>query len=442
MGASSSPGPVDSDRGRSAARWNELLDGLSVDALTDAFIERVLQLSSYREAPLPASEIRRTGAASFAALIESLRTDLPEGGAGVSRSGASGGSSASGASGAAGADRDDSADDADRDCSAVGRPSGDDHLEAVKMAISTDVGVSRARAGVPVESLMTAIRLDFSVLWGALTELSGPGDAELLVRHADHVWNVVDSYASQTQTAYMDELQRMSHEASSVRQGFVASLFGPSAAPRALLERIAAGLGVDPDAPFVLAVGAGDDAAALRVAVALAARGGAEVFTHPLADALLAFWATDQRPGSALHDAGHRVSELRCGLVEQVEGLAGLWDASHLALDLAQLVRKDDGGALTLRSGWGRLARARLAGGGIPLAADVDAALGGCGRMERTRLVEAVRAYLDTGSVGTTARALYCHRNTVMNRLRRFAELTGIDPTVPREAARLVVAWA
>ncbi|MGO3280856.1 MAG: helix-turn-helix domain-containing protein, partial [Brevibacterium aurantiacum] len=40
------------------------------------------------------------------------------------------------------------------------------------------------------------------------------------------------------------------------------------------------------------------------------------------------------------------------------------------------------------------------------------------------------------------AAELFCHRNTVANRLRRFADLTGVDPMIPAEAARLVVGWA
>ena len=55
--------------------------------------------------------------------------------------------------------------------------------------------------------------------------------------------------------------------------------------------------------------------------------------------------------------------------------------------------------------------------------------------------MEAVQTYLSTGSIAESAARLYCHRNTLMNRLRRFTELTGIDPTVPAQAARLVVAW-
>nr|WP_255426956.1 helix-turn-helix domain-containing protein [Pseudonocardia sp. C8] len=47
--------------------------------------------------------------------------------------------------------------------------------------------------------------------------------------------------------------------------------------------------------------------------------------------------------------------------------------------------------------------------------------------------------YLDSGSVTEAAAALYCHRNTVLNRLRRFERLTGLDLTRPRDAALAVV---
>ena len=45
---------------------------------------------------------------------------------------------------------------------------------------------------------------------------------------------------------------------------------------------------------------------------------------------------------------------------------------------------------------------------------------------ERDLLLETLRTWLDTGgSAGQTAARLYCHRNTVLNRLRRLEGLTG-----------------
>jgi len=376
-------------------RWNTLLDGLSVERLTNCFLDRVLQLEDYRDGTLPASEIRRTAAASFEALIESLRSgqDSPE-------------------------------------------------LVAARQDIALEVGVSRARAGLPVESLMTAIRQDFTVLWSELTALAGSSDAELMVHRAETVWEVVDSYAAQTQATYMRERQRMAQEASSLRQGHVAALFGTAVPPPEILSRIAEGLGVAAGATLVVAATTTENTPALHLVVAAAARRGTDLFTHPMPDGLTAFWAADDRPGSPRQEATAQVRSLRCGLVEQVPGLAGVRTAAQTARTLASLAGEQDSGALTMSNAWARLARLRLAETGAPVVPDVDSALASCGPAERARLSEAVRSYLASGSVARSAEELFCHRNTLMNRLHRFEQLTGIDVTVPQQAARLVVAWS
>ena len=376
-------------------RWNALLDGLSVDRLSSLFLERVLRLEDYRDGTLPASEIRRTAAASFRTLIASLR-----------------------------------------------QTSDQRELAAVRQDIALEVGVSRARAGVPVESLTSAIRLDFTVLWNELMLLADPADAELLVRRAETVWHVVDSYAVQTQATYLDERQRMAQEASSVRQGYVAALFGPASTPPELLARTALELGIAEDAVLAVAAAAADGAGQLHLAAAAASRRGAAVFTHPLPDGLAAFWVADSRAGSADRETMEQIRGIRCGLVEPVHGLAGLRTAARTARALAALAGDGDRAALTMRNAWARLARHRLAETGVPMVPDVDEALRQCGPVEKDRLQEAVRSYLATGSVARSAEQLFCHRNTLMNRLRRFTELTGIDVTVPEAAARLVVAWS
>ncbi len=381
-----------------AQRWSALLAQLSVEDLTDRFLDRVLRVPGYDTLPIPGSEIRRTGAASFDALIRGLQ-QADEG---------TDGSSA----------------------------------RAERLAIATDVGVSRARAGIPIETLMTAIRLDFSVLWGELICIADDTDAPLLVRHASRVWDIVDSYAGQTQSTYTAELQRMHNEASSVRQGYVAALFGELSPAAETLSHIASELRIAETAPLCVAMAIGEEMAGLRVVVASAAHRDEEIFTHHLGDGLVAFWPCDDRPGSALQAATSQISHLRLGLVEFVQGIAKLPDAAHLARDLANLLTPQDSGALTMTIAWARLARVRLGAWGSAITADLDVGLSRCGVAERARLIEAVRAYLATGSIAASSDALFCHRNTLMNRLRRFADVTGIDVTVPQHAARLVVAWA
>lgn len=409
------------------ARWGELLDALDLDELTESFVARVAAVPGYDPAPLPLSELRRTGRNSFATLIDGLR--------------------AGGFTGA--------------------------------VAVSTDVGVSRARAGIPLEALMTAIRLDFTVLWEALTRVAAPSDAELVIRHTGDVLSTVDDYIVQVQQAYTAEQARMRAEESSVRQGVIAGLFQDADPTAERLATIASALGLEVDDALIVAAAGAEDTPALRVIVSAHERAGGTMFTHHLGDVLIAFTrAQGVRPGGAAgRDTGRvesgraesgraesgragggegprtggsglrtdeiedRLAEARVGVVAAA-GLGSLRRSALTARDLAQVFEPGETGAMTWSRGWARLAGRALNATGKSVVADVDDALAGCGIAERERLVEAVRAYLDSGSIGRTADVLYCHRNTVANRLRRFAEVTGVDPTIPVQAARLVVAWA
>ena len=56
-------------------------------------------------------------------------------------------------------------------------------------------------------------------------------------------------------------------------------------------------------------------------------------------------------------------------------------------------------------------------------------------------LVETLDAYLDSGgAIEACARKLFVHPNTVRYRLKRIADFTGRDPTLPRDAYVLRVA--
>ena len=380
-------------------RWLELLDALDLDELTERFMTRVVTVAGYDPAPIPVSELRRTGRLSFSTLIEGLRAGGFDG----------------------------------------------------PVAVSTEVGVSRARAGIPLEALMTAIRHDFNVLWEVLTRVANQEDAELVIRHTGIVLSTVDEYVSQVQQAYTAELTRMRAEEDSVHAGLIASLFDDPDPTSERLSRIATGLGLDVDSPLLVVAATGDDVRALRVIISDHVRAGGTMFTHHLGEVLIAFtqvWgngdpATSVRGGGgqASEALARRIAEARVGSV-RAESIGTLRRSALTARDLADVITPDETSAMTWRRGWARLAARSLNAAGNPILVDVESALAACGPVERERLVEAVRAYLASGSIGASAGQLFCHRNTVANRLRRFAELTGVDPMIPAEAARLVVGWA
>lgn len=383
LSLSAAPNPDD------APRWLALLDSLDVDKLTGIFLSLISDVPGYDPAPLPNSEIVRSAKLSFAALVDGLR--------------------------------------------AGGMGEG--------VTIAHHVGVSRARADIPLTALMTAIRHDFSVLWEGLIAVSDKSDAELLVRHTGILLRTVDQYVSQTQQAYVAERRRMDDEASSVRQGLVAALFQEPHPTGAQLSAIAAELGIPVDASYSIAVALGDDIAALRVFVSESERAGAVVHTHHSGDAMTAFTHSQALTGTRLAEIREQLLKERVG-VTIADGLSDLAHGAEAARSLARLFGPEERGAMTWTRGWARLANRRLIAEGTPVLADVHAALAQCGQAERVRLEEAVRSYLRTGSVSESAALLFCHRNTIANRLRRFAELTGVDPLIPEDAARIVVGWA
>ncbi|MGO3146825.1 MAG: PucR family transcriptional regulator [Leucobacter sp.] len=372
-----------------APRWSALLDRLDVDLLTETFLDHVARVPGYDPPPIPHSELMRTAKLSFSALIEGLR---------------------------------------------------EGELDS-EITISHHVGVSRARAGIPLTALMTAIRNDFTVLWEALIEVSSPNDAELIIRHTGIVLRIVDQYVGQTQQAYVAEQRRMDEQASSQRQGLIAELFREPHPPRERVLAIAATLGIPAETRISIAVAIGDDIESLRVFVSEYERAGASVYTHHSGDALLAFTPTVFPAGSRLAEIRSQLLAQRVGVIS-TNGVHELRQAASAARELAGLLTPEEQGAMDWTRGWARLANHALLETGTPVIADVHSALAECGPAERARLEEAVKSYLTTGNISVSASQLFCHRNTLTNRLRRFAELTGVDPLIPEDAARLVVGWA
>ncbi|MFC5337114.1 PucR family transcriptional regulator [Leucobacter denitrificans] len=372
-----------------AERWNALLNMLDVEQLTKDFLSVVERVPGYDPAPIPQAELVRTAILSFEALIAGLRAGMLD----------------------------------------------------EEISIAHQVGVSRARAGVPLAALMTAIHNDFTVLWEALIAVSEPEDAKLIVRHTAIVLHTVDQYVRQTQEAYVDEQRRMDEEASSLRQGLIAELFRDPQPPAERLIAIAQVLSIPANARIDVVVALGDDIESLRVFVSESERAGARVYTHHSGDALLAFSHTPVPAGSRLEEVRTQLLAQRVG-VNTATNIRTLRETANAARELARLLEPTETGAMDWTRGWARLANRSLLETGTPVISDVTTALDDAGPTERARLEEAVRSYLATGSISESAALLFCHRNTLANRLRRFAEITGVDPLLPTDAARLVVGWA
>jgi hypothetical protein len=389
-----------------ASRWGELVERLHgrLDELVDLFMVRIQEIPEYAGNRVGLPELRDTARETFRRLVDGLR---------------------------------------DKELQQSGRSGDHDSL----MQFSSELGTKRARAGISPEALISAVRLDFSILWDDLLQISDPEDAMLLTSRVDRVWRVVDEFATHTHSSYSAERVRMAQEESNIRREFIARLFSKSELSADTISQAAAALVTDPDARFSIVAASGDAASQLRAIAAQGPQSSQRLFVHEFGGSAYVFWSLgraasggEQPGGSGYLPAG--IAGIPCGYVEGFAGLRALPSAARTAERLALLLHPSDKGPLTAAGAWARLAKQQLQDAGLDLWADLDAALSPCRGGERERLEETVRHFLSTGNITTTAQALFCHRNTILNRLHRFQDLTGIDLAVPSQAARLVVAWA
>jgi hypothetical protein len=307
-----------------------------------------------------------------------------------------------------------------------------DRLAGVGAAIGRD----RARRGVPLNDLLTAVRLDFRVLWEGLRERAEPSDEPLLVARVEDVWTAVEDYTTQIQVSYQAEAALLARERLGERTMLVAALLNSEDPDPDEVARLAVALDVDVDADLLVAASSAASAALLRQAADRLGAQGRMVHVQSTGrhSVLLARWSGGT--GAAVRAA---LAGVPCGVGPLAHGLANVPRSARLAAEIVDVLPDADG-PRELGDAWLPIAAARLADTAPDL---VDAVLGGlacAAPRERDRLLETVRAFARSGSVQRVAADLYCHRNTVLNRLRRFAELTGRDVTVPADAAVVLLA--
>ncbi|MFD6799659.1 helix-turn-helix domain-containing protein [Streptomyces cyaneofuscatus] len=132
----------------------------------------------------------------------------------------------------------------------------------------------------------------------------------------------------------------------------------------------------------------------------------------------------------------------RAGVGSAVDGLAALGDARRLA-ETALRACPASGGTVVLDD---HLPDALVVSSPALGSALADRVLGPLDRLDpsdRDVILETLTAWLDAdGSAQRAGARLYCHRNTVLNRLRRFEQLTGRCLTRPRDAVEVSLALA
>ncbi|MFJ6612191.1 PucR family transcriptional regulator [Streptomyces sp. NPDC091289] len=312
------------------------------------------------------------------------------------------------------------------------------------------IGEIRAEQGVPLDAVLHAFRMGGAMVWQDLVDETArrdPDDVRLLVHVAADVWNFVDEHCGIVADAYRQAERRLSWRRENRQRLMVAALLDGTARIADLAEA-AAMLGLPEQGRYaVLAVAAaphGPGSATRPPLVLPATAPEAAVLWHPGPEAEFAILSLTGPPGelSALAAALDVPAGTRAGIGSAVEGLAALGDARRLA-ETALRACPASGGTVLLDE---HLPDALVVSSPALAGALADRVLGPLDRLDpadRDVIVETLTAWLDVdGSAQRAGAKLYCHRNTVLNRLRRFEQLTGRCLTRPRDAVEVSLALA
>jgi hypothetical protein len=283
------------------------------------------------------------------------------------------------------------------------------------------------------ENLLEAVRLDFRVLWAGLLRAGGADAAPVLVVHVEEVLEAVEQYISDVQAAFLEERALLERDSRAAAAQAFARLLSSGERAHQVAAEVAPVLGLAEHGGFEVVFLAPDPVRARREGNRELSRTGCLTWEFDDGVALVRDPRRTSWPVLSPDAAG--------ALVTGVRGLAEVPAAIESARVLAPYSRPGQG-LVRREDVWLELARDR-----------VGAALPGFGREAsermrslepdaRSRLLETLAHYTATGSVKDTAAALYCHRNTVVNRLQVFREVTGLDLTIPVQAALALMLFA
>ncbi|MER6852146.1 helix-turn-helix domain-containing protein [Streptomyces flaveolus] len=302
------------------------------------------------------------------------------------------------------------------------------------------IGTTRAEQGLPLDALLHAFRLGGSLVWQRLVEetsRTAPEDVRLLVHVAADVWNFVDEHCTLVADAYRQTEWQLSRRRENRARMLAAGLLDGTSRIADLPEAAQA-LDLPEQGRYVVVAVTGVNPARSAAARAALVPDGTRVHWHTGAEVdygIVLLGAGD----AELPVPGDTVPGLRVGVGSAVEGLAAVGEARGLA-DTALGICSEAGGTVRLAD---HLPAALVVAGPDLGRALADRVLGPLLRLEpadRDVLLDTLTMWLDCdGSAQRAGERLYCHRNTVLNRLRRCEQLTGRSLARPADLVEITL---
>jgi hypothetical protein len=311
------------------------------------------------------------------------------------------------------------------------------------MGWALEVGRYRARQGVPLDAMHRGYHIGGQVLFSSFLQWASEEDLprDCFMALADDVWHVVDLHSATATTAFRATEIELSLDRSAEYGRLLDALLNGDADREAVAAAARAWSLSEHGRYAVLVQRLSDwDTRPLREADLPAKVAGVRVIWRIHAGCAIGVAVLGETSVIKIATALPTVPGRRTGVSLVVDGLAELARARRLAELAVRTITTRDGvscleerfpaALLTARPDLARELCGRTLGPVLAL-----------DKVSRDLLLDALDAWLAAdGSASQAAAALYCHRNTVLNRMRRLERLTGRSLSAPKDLVELSLA--
>lgn len=315
------------------------------------------------------------------------------------------------------------------------------------IALWRETGRRRARQGVPMEFVLSAYTLGTRVLWESLLEQAREHDLEIeehaLVVAGQRIWTALDVQNAVLVEAYRRETARLQRRDLQRRNTFLDGLVEGRGADPEYAAEVRDVLDVGADDPITCLVAPFDGSLdePLRSPEDRLERAGVVSHWHVRGGmyfGLLGHRTADQSELLALLEP---MTVGRVGLSPSPDGMAGFATAYRLAARAAETLPP---GAREIAAVTDRLPEVLLSGSpevtGLLVQETLGPVLAQAGTQADTLLETLAALLAHDGSPTHAAEQLFCHRNTVIYRLKQIEQLTARSLSDPRDKLLLNLA--
>lgn len=316
----------------------------------------------------------------------------------------------------------------------------DDHLKPAQADGVRSLGRAASQQGIPLEIALRALRIDYLVLWSEMLLIARTSDArtmQSLLNASEPVWAAIDGVMVEFTHGYRSRQDERTRAEAAHREALVLRLLdGRDVDQPEVYEWLA----IAPTDRLIVVVASLASASERETLERTVRYGSMNGVWAQRGDTIVGIVGLRAEQPTRLVSALARLPKLRAG-VSRIHHLDSLVDALREAALAHDSIPPDVSDVASIFDRpFGVLVASERALA-LELARELLAGVLELPERERDVLLGTLVAFDDSdGSVREVAKRMFCHRNTVLNRLVKITRLTGLSFTAPRDLAQLALA--